>query len=61
MNEKLKGYGSFLLALICAFIIGCYTAAVFFDIKPVNTHQWIMASLFMMYFLSLGIEKIRKT
>ena len=61
MDEKLKMYVCFLLALICAFIIGCYTAAVFFDIKPVNTHQWIMASLFMMYFLSLGIEKIRKT
>jgi len=57
MRDKLKGYVCLLLGMICAFLLGCYKETG----KPVDTHQWLMASLFMMYFLSLGIEKIRKT
>jgi len=57
MRDKLKGYVCLLLGMICAFLLGCYKETG----KPVDTHQWLMASLFMIYFLSLGIEKIRKT
>jgi hypothetical protein len=57
MNEKLKGCVCLLLGMVNACLLGCYTVTA----KPVDTTQWLMASLLMMYFLPLGIEKIRKT
>ena len=59
--EKFKTYGSLLLSLLSAFILGAYTMGVQFNIKPVEPHQWILTSLFGLFFLIIAIERLTKT
>lgn len=60
MSEKVKAYGCFLLALLGAFNIGCYVTSVRFEINTIHPHQWVLTSIFMLYFLLLGIDKIKQ-
>ena len=59
--DKLKAYGSLVLAMISSFNLGLYVASdIIFKIKEVNPHQWFLTSFFGLFFLVLGIEKVRK-
>lgn len=59
--EKLKAYGSLVLAMISAFNLGLYVAAdIIFKVKEVNPHQWFLTSIFGVFFLVAGIEAVRK-
>lgn len=59
--EKIKTYGSLLLSLLSAFILGGYTMGVQYNIKPVEPYQWALTSFFGLFFLIIAIERLTKT
>jgi hypothetical protein len=58
--ENFKTYGCLVLALLSAFILGCYTMGVQYNIKPVEVHQWVLTSVFGLMFLIIGISKLKR-
>lgn len=59
--EKLKAYGSLVLAMIGTFNLGLYVASsIIYEMREVNPHQWFLTSFFTLFFLVLGIEKVKK-
>ena len=58
--EKIKTYGSLFLVLVASFVLGGYSMGVIYNIKPVEPHQWILTSLFGLYFLMISINRLKK-
>jgi heme/copper-type cytochrome/quinol oxidase subunit 3 len=58
--QKLKTYGSLVLALMSVFTLGAYTEATLRGTKEILAHQWMLTSFFGLMFLVYFLEEYRK-
>lgn len=58
--NNLKKYGSLFFFILSCFILGMYTMAVKYNIKPVEPQQWFLTSIFGFFFLMRFISYIKK-
>jgi drug/metabolite transporter (DMT)-like permease len=58
MKDKIKTYGGLLLALLGTFVLGLYTAITKHTDQLIEPHQWVLTSMFTIFFLLLFIERV---
>jgi hypothetical protein len=58
--NNIKKYSSLILFMANCFTLGMYTMAVKYNIKPVEPHQWLLTSMFGIYFLMCFINYLQK-
>jgi len=58
--EKLKAFGCILLFGMSCFIYGGYVYGAINCHVVIEPHRWILTALFGLFFLFLGIEKIKE-
>ena len=48
----MRKYVSFVMAMVCVFMLGSYTSGVVHECVEVTTRQWVMMSLLTVFFLA---------
>lgn len=58
--EKLKPYFYLTLGLLSVFLLGAYSSASIHTDKVIESHQWVLTSIFGISFMYLFIKSIKK-
>jgi uncharacterized membrane protein len=58
--ESLKVFGCLFLSMVSCFTLGGYVYATVRELEKIETHRWIMTSLFGLIFLGMFLIDYRK-
>ena len=61
MNNKQKGIGCIILAMLSAFTYGIYTVSTVGQLKYIEPHRWVLTGLFGIMWVYLAVQYLTKS